>query len=512
MHKQKNKQTGITLIALVVTIIVLIILAGVSISMVVGDNGIITQAQRAKEETANATEKEKIELAVVASQLRSEDNMRINKDDLEYELQQQLDEEFELTDNKDGSFLIAINSEKIYYISESGKVVEESHILQVASVEELEKLREEVNAGDSFDDQVVLLMDDITLSEDWNPIGYVDEETIISFNGEFNGLNNKINNININNPEKSYQGLFASIGTSAKISSIVVTGNITGAKYVGGIAGYNEGSIKNCGNEANVVSQYEEESNPCVGGIVGYNVKGNIKGCYNKGQINAVGYSNGGIVGKSDSGTIKNCYNNAAIIKEVTTSGGETAGICGTASETNIYNVYNSGNVTANGSGSGTGGIIGLARNNSMISNAYNIAQIQASDNTGGIIGCMEANGIIENSYNKTEVSGRANVSGIVGGIRLPENIKISRCYHYGSVEAEYNNMIGTIGGRTEYEIYMQNCEWYTDNQEYYNKVQGKTSIPFNENIDMKNVLEVINGENFFVSNNDNNNPKLYWE
>ena len=28
----------------------------------------------------------------------------------------------------------------------------------------------------------------------------------------------------------------------------------------------------------------------------------------------------------------------------------------------------------------------------------------------------------------------------------------------------------------------------------------------------MKNVLEVINGENFFVSNNDNNNPKLYWE
>ena len=60
MHKQKNKQTGITLIALVVTIIVLIILAGVSISMVVGDNGIITQAQRAKEETANATEKEKL--------------------------------------------------------------------------------------------------------------------------------------------------------------------------------------------------------------------------------------------------------------------------------------------------------------------------------------------------------------------------------------------------------------------------------------------------------------------
>ena len=46
---------GITLVTLVVTIIVLIILAGVSVNMVVGDNGIITQAQRAAKETANAT-------------------------------------------------------------------------------------------------------------------------------------------------------------------------------------------------------------------------------------------------------------------------------------------------------------------------------------------------------------------------------------------------------------------------------------------------------------------------
>ena len=55
MRKNESKETGITLIALVVTIIVLIILAGVSIAMVVGDNGIITQAQRAERETANAT-------------------------------------------------------------------------------------------------------------------------------------------------------------------------------------------------------------------------------------------------------------------------------------------------------------------------------------------------------------------------------------------------------------------------------------------------------------------------
>ena len=68
MRKQKNRQKGITLIALVVTIIILIILAGVSISMLVGDNGIITQVQNAKEETENGEkeEKEKLEEAEIA--------------------------------------------------------------------------------------------------------------------------------------------------------------------------------------------------------------------------------------------------------------------------------------------------------------------------------------------------------------------------------------------------------------------------------------------------------------
>lgn len=46
-----KKQNGITLIALVITIIVLLILAGVSISMISGDNGIATRAQQAKTET-----------------------------------------------------------------------------------------------------------------------------------------------------------------------------------------------------------------------------------------------------------------------------------------------------------------------------------------------------------------------------------------------------------------------------------------------------------------------------
>ena len=60
----KDKQNGITLIALVITIIVLLILASVSIAMLTGDNGILTMASKAKEQTEIAEEKEQVQLAV----------------------------------------------------------------------------------------------------------------------------------------------------------------------------------------------------------------------------------------------------------------------------------------------------------------------------------------------------------------------------------------------------------------------------------------------------------------
>ena len=53
--KLKRREKGITLIALVITIIVLLILASVSIAMLTGNNGILTQAQKAKEETDKAS-------------------------------------------------------------------------------------------------------------------------------------------------------------------------------------------------------------------------------------------------------------------------------------------------------------------------------------------------------------------------------------------------------------------------------------------------------------------------
>ena len=67
LNIKKQNIRGITLIALVITIIVLLILAGVSIAMLTGQNGILIQAQNAKTATESSAEQEKIKIAVSGS-------------------------------------------------------------------------------------------------------------------------------------------------------------------------------------------------------------------------------------------------------------------------------------------------------------------------------------------------------------------------------------------------------------------------------------------------------------
>ena len=67
IDKIKKQQKGITLIALVVTIIILLILAGVSIAMLTGNNGVLTQAKSAKENTRVGEVQEKVKLAAQAA-------------------------------------------------------------------------------------------------------------------------------------------------------------------------------------------------------------------------------------------------------------------------------------------------------------------------------------------------------------------------------------------------------------------------------------------------------------
>ena len=72
LKKKENK--GITLIALVITIIVLLILPGVSIAMLTGDNGILTRARDAVDSTANAEVVDKVNMAIQGAYIKHVSN------------------------------------------------------------------------------------------------------------------------------------------------------------------------------------------------------------------------------------------------------------------------------------------------------------------------------------------------------------------------------------------------------------------------------------------------------
>ncbi len=124
-EKERKSEKGITLIALIITIIVLLILAGVSISMVVGENGILNRATDAKRKSDQATTKENIEMAVIGALTEESYYMDVSKESLERELAKSFDmSKINMIDNLDGTFTIEFIDEKKTYLV-SGKKVEE---------------------------------------------------------------------------------------------------------------------------------------------------------------------------------------------------------------------------------------------------------------------------------------------------------------------------------------------------------------------------------------------------
>ena len=72
----KNK--GVTLIALAVTIVVMLILAGVTISVLNGENGIVKQAQKAKEESKIKELKEKVRIDIAGKRVENIGELRVS--------------------------------------------------------------------------------------------------------------------------------------------------------------------------------------------------------------------------------------------------------------------------------------------------------------------------------------------------------------------------------------------------------------------------------------------------
>lgn len=81
MKKEEKMELGITLVALVVTIVVLLILAGITLTYVLGDNSVFSQAKKAKEQTAIAKAREKLEVVLEEAKIYKHTELSYNQDE-----------------------------------------------------------------------------------------------------------------------------------------------------------------------------------------------------------------------------------------------------------------------------------------------------------------------------------------------------------------------------------------------------------------------------------------------
>lgn len=340
------------------------------------------------------------------------------------------------------------DTQRMYYIDETGKIIDQSKMLKISTADELKAFKDDVNSGNTYEDWYVYLANDITLdiNELWVPIGlYINEnsspdnESNIPFSGIFDGKNHNVDGIYINTTNK-VQGLFGLIDSGKVINlNIGENCNITGGSATAAIVGYayNNSVISNCSNNANINSTYGS-------GIVGCAyVNTIITNSHNAGRINGTSEHTGGVAGYvAQDSIIKECYNVGEVtgIKHV-------GGVVGNVKlNSNAVNCYNTGIVNGENM---VGGITGYLGEKSAINNCYTTGDVEAQYYVGGICGYTSVNTLISQCYNEGDIkaigqneSGNSNVGGLVG---LTES-NIMNCYNTGAVTGLYECVGGLIG------------------------------------------------------------------
>ena len=270
----------------------------------------------------------------------------------------------------------------------------------IYTAENLKEFAVIVNGTDSISadsDADAKLMNDIDLngSEEnpWTPIGN-SEST--AYTGTFDGNGKTISGLYIDS-RANYQGLFGYVGSEGTVQNLTVTGSVTSnvtESKVGGVVGYNGGTVENCYNTGKVSAPDSGNSgNNFVGGVVGGNNGGTVENCCNIGEVSGryvggvVGYSSG----SSSSASVTNCYNTGEV------SGGEdVGGVVGNNSfNAHVTNCYNTGNVSGPDSVNGetivnVGGVVGYNSFSVTVTNCYNTGTVTGSgdrSNVGGVVG-----------------------------------------------------------------------------------------------------------------------------
>ena len=391
MQKIKNEQ-GITLLVLVITIIILLILAGITISAITGDNGLIRNTGQAKEETEIANEKEIIEKATVQA-------MGNNKygNIEESELQEQLDKETdigktEVSDVGDEFEVIFHESNRYYTVDKDGNVEGAYEIVEDKYPGDITvgKEGETLDGSEEKPYEIWCIEDLVEWSQNYMNYrnSYIELKRTLNFESRLSYTNGKMLNCSsieeLRNlltdtsgsgftPINSFYGTFD--GKNFEIQNIYE--NVS--EGYAGLFARAQGTIQNLGITGSI-----NALTGSAGGLVGYadeNIF--INNCYNSASINAKN-SAGGIIGYIYAGTTRNCincYNKGSI------QGNSAGGIIGgtTAGAVNIYNCYNVGRVK----GVNAGGIMGYKYHNTgtKIKNVYNYSKVEGSNNQGDIIG-----------------------------------------------------------------------------------------------------------------------------
>lgn len=240
--------------------------------------------------------------------------------------------------------------------------------------------------------KTVALANDINMTE-------TDFQGIPTFGGTFLGQGYKINGLNFVE-EGSVVGLFRYLQKTAVVNGLSIEGLIQpkGSKsVVGGIAGNNAGTIRNCTVNC-LLSGYEQ-----IGGIAGINeVTGVVENCIVTGVI----YGNhfvGGFVGENH-GVVRNCANEAEINTQSVQNSVSIEDIT-IDSMINTESAYTTTDI---------GGVVGI--NSGVIRACTNKGAIGYQSmgyNVGGIVGTQ--NGYVVDCVNYADVQGRKEVGGIVG-------------------------------------------------------------------------------------------------
>ena len=437
-----NKNKGITLVTLVVTIVVLLILAGVSINLVIGQNGLITKAKEAKEKTEHA----------------AKDEERMFN-----EIEQSMTKYLEpWSGNIASSFASGDGTEANPYIIENG--------------EQLAYLASKVNAGEKYSGKYISITQSINLGgKEFTPIGRNIEETDVNnlqtyFDGTLDGKENTITGVKITQTDVDGIGIVGVLGENGTIKNLnTYEGTVMGKRFVGGVVGLNYGKIENCSNNLKITAK-----NDC-GGIVGYQVAGTITKCSNRGEVTTNNYQAGGIVGRKYAGTVAECSNSGIITAdkgnaggisgdqengtitgcsnsgEIITKGSQAGGIAGTLGAGTIENCSNNGTITANEQMAG-----GIAGNQiaETIENCSNNGTITANTQmAGGIAGYQEA-GTIENCSNNGTITANIQKAGGIAGALGAGTIE--NCSNNGTITANTQ----TAGGIAGYQVAgtIKNC------------------------------------------------------